>query len=131
MVVSAKKISWFISLIILFILFFIEFIYDEKWLYSSQNINETKKNLYDNCFMYQDNTHLKKISFDIIYNKFGKDIYDRQRRLTITEQDSKIVIYGHTQGVFREFFLFGGGGVVLLFDKNGSCIKLSEYLVEK
>ena len=26
---------------------------------------------------------------------------------------------------------FGGGGAVLVFDKKGNCIKLSEYLIEK
>ncbi|MFM6905455.1 MAG: hypothetical protein ACKOUU_05255 [Acinetobacter tjernbergiae] len=131
MVASSKIIRWFLSLIILFVLIFTELIYDEKWFYSDRNIDDTKKHLYEGCFIYRDNSHLKKLSYDIIYNKLGKDIYNRQRRLTITESGSKIVIYGHTLGVFRELFAFGGGGAVLVFDKKGNCIKLSEYLIEK
>lgn len=131
MVASSKIIRWFLSLIILFVLIFIEFFYDEKWLYFDKDLHGKNKNLYESCFIYQDKRHLKNTSYDIIYNKLGKDIYNRQRRLTITESGSKIVIYGHTLGVFRELFAFGGGGAVLVFDKKGNCIKLSEYLIEK
>lgn len=131
MVTSLKKIRWILFFLIFIILIFVELLYDEKWFYSDENIGGKKAHSYENCFVYLDQSHLKKISYEIIYNKFGKDIYDRQKRLTITEQNSKIVIYGHTLGVFRELFAFGGGGVVLIFDKKGNCIELSEYLIEK
>lgn len=123
-----KVIGGIIFFIILTIILFIEFFYDEKILISNKGDN---KHSFQNCFIYHNQNELKEISYEVIQNKFSKDIYDRQRQLYIKEDTSRIVVYGQTLGLFRQMLAFGGGSVILIYSKKENCIQLTDYLIEK
>jgi hypothetical protein len=123
-----RKLQVIGGIIFFIIILFIEFFYDEKiFISNKRNITHS----FQNCFIYHDKNELKEISYEVIKNKFSKDIYDRQRWLNIKEDTSKIIVYGQTLGLFRQIFAFGGGGVVLIYNKKDNCIQLTEYLAEK
>lgn len=74
---------------------------------------------------------LKSLPIFIFVTGLGKEIFQRQKRLSIEKTPLNIKVYGHTQPFPLSYIGMGGGNIEITFDHHGECYTLSNISVAK
>ncbi|MFW1858592.1 hypothetical protein [Acinetobacter defluvii] len=116
-----------ITTIILILITLSLFYTDKIWLNLSQKLSHTQTT----CLKFKHDTDIKEFTYTYILYYLGKEIFQRQKRLSIEKTPLNIKVYGHTQPFPLSYIGMGGGNIEITFGHHGECYTLSNISVAK